>query len=395
MIVLTLFFISLFFLFYIYGGYYLLLKLISFFSGKVASLYSDKISTEKEPETKYLPVTIYLSAYNEEGVIKKRLHNLIELDYPRELVEILIISDGSTDRTVDEVSEFIQSNPSADIKLFAFEDNQGPARAQNLAAQRARHDILISTGAHTVFSKDLLKEIIKDFRRPEVGVVGGRVEYISKGSPIGSSYRTYRGLERNIRILETALNICVKTDGACTAYRKKIWEHINPYEDVDQVIPLVARKKGYLTVHNDRAVTYDMANLTRKQEIHSRARMTRKALFSICARWHLGDIMKYPLFSFALFSHKVLRFFSPLYILIAIFTGVVVSIRLNFIWEALALSGLFISTLKAVEIMKIPLLKSLWPYLVSFVYANTGFMLGIIQWLSGNREGRFRPTRRY
>ena len=346
-------------------------------------------------EEYYIPVTIYLSVYNEEKTISKRLQNILSLDYPKELFEVIVVSDGSTDKTIEKAKEIQNLYPSYDIQLISFEDNQGPARTQNIVAEKARYDILLSTGAQTVFSRNLLKEIMKCFRNPKTGVVGGRVEYNSGNTPIGNSYRTYRNLERKIRILETELNICVKTDGACTAYRKSIWEKINSYEDVDQVIPLLSRKKGYLTIHNDKAIAYDMANLNRKQEILSRARMTRKALFSICTRWDFRDIFEYFPFSFALFSHKVLRFFSPAYSILFFITMLILAIQHNFIGKLVVLFLTMTILLIISRKYRMPLLLAITDRVISFCYANIGFLLGIIQWIAGKKEGRFDPTRTY
>jgi cellulose synthase/poly-beta-1,6-N-acetylglucosamine synthase-like glycosyltransferase len=387
-LILIIFLVSFCILFYIYLGYPYLLKLL---------VWLRRI-TEKgnkfPPCERFFPeVTIYFSAYNEEINISERIENIFSMDYPSDKIEVIVVSDGSTDGTVSLVNDAIKKNPSKAISLINFKKNRGQAEAQNAVAKAAKYNILLSTDAETRFSIKLLKELVKPFSDPKVGVVGGKVKYLTGGSSIGESYSLYRNSETEMRRCETELGIGFQVDGPCTAYRKQIWEPIKTYEDVDQVISLFARKKGFFTVQAENAICFDKANSNSKKEMIQRARMTRKGLLSKLGRWDLVDVLKHPFFSFALFSHKLLRYFTPIFLILLIFSGIILSFLVNFGIEISITIILILILLAVGNFFKIKLLRKVYLFLESFFYANIGFGMGIVEWVIGKKDGGYKPTR--
>ncbi len=372
---------------YIYGGYRYILHFLVWLRRLVGS----RPHSHAQEERSTPGVTVYFSALNEESNVTERLENLFSMEY-QGTVEIVVVSDGSTDGTVRLVKEAIDANPSRDIRLIEFKSNRGPAAAQNEVAVAAKYDILLSTDAETRFSRDLLREMVKPFSDPRVGVVGGKVIYLPEGSAIGEAYGLYRSAEYDMRRSETELGIGFQVDGPCTAYRKEIWEPIKDYEDVDQVISLIARKKGFLTVQADEAVCYDRANSSRRKEIRQRARMTRKGLLSKLGRWGISDIVRHPFFSLALFSHKLVRYFTPVLLCIIFFSGAWLASVTGHGMETFALVCGVATLFFAGYYLNMPALRKISESLVSFVYANIGFAIGILQWIWGDRGGSYKPT---
>ena len=376
-------------LIYIYGGYCFFLKLLVVLKGKSPGDHLVHYENDFTPG-----ITIYFPALNEEKNVRSRIVNIIDQDYPTEKLEIIAISDGSTDKTVERVNSAIKEFPDVSIRLIEFEKNLGRATAQNTVAREAKHDILISTDAETVFGENLLRELVKPFQNPEIGAVGAVTRFLSEGAILGESYKIYRNMEYEIRGLEAALGVGVKTDGACTAYLRSVWEPISDYEDVDHVISIFSRKKNRKVVLALKANCLDRPNTRRKQEIKARARMTRKTLLSTFARWKLKDILKHPAFSFALFSHRIVRVFSPLFLLLLFLSLVSFSIRIDLFGTFLVLFLAGSAVLLINQLKKIPIIHAPLAHITHFFYANTGFALGILGWILGNREGRYKPARR-
>jgi len=376
------------FLFYIYGGYRYLLKSIVFFKRKSIRKH---LSFDENDFTPGL--TVFFSALNEEKKIRRRIINILDQDYPLDELEIIVVSDGSTDKTVECVNSAIEEFPDATIRLLEFKENRGQAAAQNAVAHSAVHDILVSTDAETFFTDNFLREIVKPFQDPRIGAVGAVTRFVSEGAILGESYKLYRNMEYEIRGLETALGICVKTDGACTAYLRSVWKNISDYEDVDHVIAIFSRKNNRIIVQAERAICLDKPNTRRTQEIKARARMTRKTLLSTFSRWKLRDIIKYPTFSFALYSHRIFRVFSPVFLLLLIISLFLASYRINLFMEFLILFCSGTAVLFINQSIKIPLIHNQLNHLVHFIYANIGFSIGIVDWINGNQEGRYNPTR--
>lgn len=385
--------LSMLMLFYIYGGYLFLLNGLYTISRKCLRNFIR--SYHEHDVSPILPnVSIYFSAYNEEETVEKRFENLLSLDYPPEKIELIMLSDGSTDNTVERGYEIKGRNPERKIIVIDFPENEGQARSQNEVITLASHDILLSTDAETDFPPDLLKNIVKPFADPRVGVVGGVVVYRSTGTSIGESYSRYRDTEREMRRLESLLNIGVKTDGPCVAYRKNLWQPIEEWEDVDQVISLFAKKKGYFTVQAEKAVCYDRANRTKEQEIRQRSRMTRKAFLSTFGRWKLRDCFRYPAFTVALLSHKIVRFFSPLFVILMIGSALGISLYYK-IFGALLFSLIILAVMMAIgRLLGMKVIKKALGLLYAFLFCNIGFSLGILGWIRGMKQGKYVPTRR-
>lgn len=392
-VVLTL---SLVFLLYIYGGYLWVLRSLVWLRKGAATSVSDQLrSTASGLDDTTLPgVTVYFSALNEEENVKQRIENLLAQDYPPDRLEIIVVSDGSRDRTAEFVRESIEEHGTCDIKLIEFEQNRGRAAAQNRVAKVATHEILIATDAETEFTPGLLRSVAAPFENPKVGVVGVRMVYRTAVSEIADSIVVYRSVEWTIRLLETELSVMCKTDGPCTAYRRSVWEDIEDFEDVDQVVVLFARKQGKHAVHLNDVYCIDSPNTEWRQEFRARSRMTRKGLLAIMNRWRFSDILADPSFSMALYSHKVVRYCSPLLLLCLFASTGVLALSSATIAGALATSLGVMVVLLGVGALLFPS-RTAWALGrgKSFMLANAGFLWGIVGWITGNRAGTYKPTR--
>ena len=149
------FWISLISLIYVYFGYLGFLKLISIVK-KVrtcdTAVYNDCLPI----------VSVIVAAYNEEKSIGRRVKNLLEQDYPEKRIEIIVASDGSTDKTVEIAKQY------EGVKVLDFKENKGRAAVQNDAVKLAKGDILVFTDATTEFEKSFIKKMVKEFENPSI-----------------------------------------------------------------------------------------------------------------------------------------------------------------------------------------------------------------------------------
>lgn len=364
----------------IYGGNILLIESIvtikrRFFPGMRSD--STGLCENEEPTG----VTVYFSALNEEHVVAERIENIFDSSYPQEKLEVIVVSDGSTDQTVNRVKQYCQCHPYHIVRVIEFTENKGQAHAQNTVATEAKNSVLVSTDAETRFNQSTLTELVRPLADSRVAVVGGIVNYlVQQGSAVGEGYGKYRILEQRLRSLETELGVLVKVDGPCIAYRKSIWEPIEEFEDVDQVITLIARKKGYRAVQAENAICFDRANESTQQEVKQRERMTRKALLSTFNRWGLRESIKFPIFTCLLWFHKLLRFFSPFLTILFIVGFVFLS------WGIPLLITLCVITL-AMTIRRIRRMA------FAYYWAQLGFAKGVFSWLSNDTTGSYKPTK--
>ncbi len=372
--------VSFLLLFLIYGGYVLVLRFILMLVRPEKDHGPDNKSSFLDDE--WPPVCVYLSARNEASIIEQRLSNIIDTSYPLNKLEIIVVSDNSTDNTSALARSFSSAHPNVDITVIDDLPGSGQSFAQNKVAEISSADILVSTDADTKFMRNTLCELVSPLLSENIAVAGGVIKFSSENiTPISSSYLRYRMMEREVRCLETRLGVLSKVDGACLAYKKCIWEPIQPYEDVDQVIVLFARKNGYLSVQANHAECVDFPNANSKQEIKARARMTRKSLLSTFNRWKLIHVFRYPMFSVALTTHKLLRYISPLLCLAfaAAFT------ILFWSW--------WILVLVLVSAAAITFVAAIRGKVKAFICAQIGFALGVFGWLSGDKNGIYLPMK--
>ena len=391
-VIIVISFISLFF---IYLGLVHFLGILIIFKNIYYKISQKNIVSQRIWDDFYQPgVTVYVAAFNEEKLILKRIKNIIDQNYPPKQLEIIIISDGSTDDTAKNVKDAQKYYPEYKIRLIEFKKNQGKAAAQNIVAKEASYDILLSTDADTIFKKDFINKIVSPFKDPKVGIVGGIAEYRDTGVILSKRFSQYRKFENKIREFEEGLGVLAKTDAFATAYRKEIWEPIDEFEDLDQVIIFFAVSKGYSAVNRKDAVCIETPNSSSNQELKSRSRMTRKALLSFQKRWRLAQIKNYPFFSFIYFSHKIFRYTSPLWLILFLSTLLLEIFYFHFMYQFILLLLFLLTTMLFGYLFSIAAITSKCQTFFSFIVSNVGFVYGIVGWLTGDKVGKYLPSRK-
>src|SRR5690606_17482652 len=144
-----------------------------------------------------------------------------------------------------EAQDWLAARPDLRGQVKVYETNVGRAEAQNWAASVAAGEIFLNTDVETRFERNTLRKIVAPFAEPKVGAVGVRIVYqeVDTGG-VGSMYTSYRDVEYALRLEETRLGVCAKSDGPCTAMRTSLWTPIALFEDIDYAAPLVVRKAG-------------------------------------------------------------------------------------------------------------------------------------------------------
>lgn len=378
---------------YVVAGYPVLLaatvRLTRILGGRL-----DPVAWEP-PEDHELPgVTIAIPAFNEEDLIAARITNLLDTDYPREKLEVLIVSDGSSDNTVSEVQRIIGAHPSFRIRIEEFADNRGKSAVQNCITEMAGYDVIVFTDCETRFCPHTLRALVAPMKDPTVGVCGGVTQYIDKAEDNAFSklYQAYRCLENTTRRLETQLGVGCKIDGPCAAGLRGSWRALLPHEAEDQVLPLMARQNGKKTVHVEQAFSYDVANSHAKQDFVQRRRMTRKALLSFKSSWGWSHFSTHPWFTAAYVSHKLLRFFLPVFLALSLLSLIGVAAELNAVW--LALSVVFGTLVLSSFGARLPKLGRIFGLPYAFLIGNLAFLMGIWDAALGRSQGAYVATRK-
>ncbi|WP_339138745.1 MAG: glycosyltransferase family 2 protein [Candidatus Electrothrix sp. GW3-4] len=299
----VLFFFSLFMIFYVYAGY-------PFCVWILARMIHNSVDKAKYEPT----VTILISAYNEEKYIGQTIANKLQLDYQKSKLEIIVISDESTDKTNEIINQFNNQN----VSLLLQKPRSGKTSALNLAIPHAHGEILVFSDANSIYAPDALKQIVANFHDPEVGYVTGKMIYTdSDGTPIGDGCSAYMKYENFLRSMETQIGSVVGVDGGIDAMRKDIHSKLNSDQLSDFVQPLKVVKKGFRVVYESSALLKEDSLQESRDEYRMRVRVTLRALWALkdmdCLLFGRGGF----LFSWQLWSHKVLRYFCFVFLGIA------------------------------------------------------------------------------
>jgi len=365
---------------YIYAGYPLCIFLLS------------KFSANEIKKGDYRPsITILISAYNEEAFIEQTINNKLQQDYPEDKLEIIVVSDESTDNTDQIVRDISNNNPG--VKFFRQEPRQGKTAALNMAMEKAGGEIIVFSDANSIYENDAITKLVRNFADPTVGYVTGKMVYTAAdGSLIGDGCSAYMRYENFIREHESAFNSIVGVDGGIDAVRKELYRPLNPDQLPDFVLPLMVVESGYRVVYEPGAVLRETSLDDYGKEFRMRVRVSLRALWAMFDMRVLLNPLKFPVFSLQLISHKVLRYLAwlPLIIILVINTFLLGSglfYQLVFLFQVLAyglaITGYFWKIQKPC-----PGVITLCYY---FLLINIAAALAFFQFLNGKKQVIWAP----
>jgi cellulose synthase/poly-beta-1,6-N-acetylglucosamine synthase-like glycosyltransferase len=365
---------------YTYFGYTLLIPVIA--------LFSQRQSIKKDIEPK---VTFLITAYNEERSISAKLEDTLSLDYPKEKLEVVVASDGSTDRTDEIVKEFADRG----VVLKRVEGRIGKTATQNEAVKTATGDIVIFSDATTKYNRDAIKKIVQNYADPEVGAVSGRYEYINPtGAPVGIGTILFWKYENFIKSMQTRIRTITGCCGCIYSVRKEAYVPLPPDIISDLVEPLKIIQRGYRIVFEPDAIAYEETTEKPSEEFKMRIRIITRAMRGILYVKSLLNPLKYLFVSFQLLSHKVLRWLIPFF-LAGLFVSNIFLLghwfyNLIFIAQMVfysaALLGLVADALnKRLRVLAIPLY---------FCVVNTASLLAFFKTLAGQKTVTWETVRR-
>ena len=257
--------------------------------------------------------SLVVAAYNEEAVIAGKVHNVLALDYPRDRLELIVASDGSTDRTVA-----LARAAGADAVLDL--PRGGKAIAQDAAVAQAHGQIVVFSDANSLWAPEALRALVAPFADARVGYVCGQVRFTR---PAGGSNEegAYWRYEMAVRSLESRLGGITAGNGAIYALRREHYEPGDPYTG-DLSLPFRMAKRGLRAVYASAALAEEPMVPTLEGEFRRKRRMMSRAWGTILRGGMLSPRGYGPLFAFELASHRLLRYASPFLHLLALGTNI-------------------------------------------------------------------------
>jgi cellulose synthase/poly-beta-1,6-N-acetylglucosamine synthase-like glycosyltransferase len=266
-------------------------------------------------------VSILLTVHNEETQVTARLENLAAQEYPVGRLEIVVASDGSTDDTEARVRAFAAARPDCAVTLAALHPQGGKSQAQNLALPEATGEIVVLTDAAARFQPDFVARIVAPFADPEVGCVTGRVAFGEDGGDVARGQGRYWRSEMMLRACESRLGILAVASGQAMAFRRTLFRPLPPHVGDDCIIPLDVVAAGARVVHQPDAVAFDCNETRPARELRARARMTARNWVGTWRHPRLLSPLRHPGIALALWSHKLMRWLSPVFLMVLVGTA--------------------------------------------------------------------------
>lgn len=285
---------------YVYAGYPASLWMIRAIAGSRPVAYGNSLP----------PVTLIISAYNEREIIGAKIRNSLELDYPQERLEVLVVSDASDDGT-DEIVH----NSGSGVRLLPMPERGGKTVGLNAAVEAATGDVVVFSDANAMYRPDAIKALVRNLADPAVGAVVGESMYGESANEADRSESAYWKYETAIKKLESQLGSVVGGDGAIYAIRKSCYRPMAPDALSDFVNPLQIVENGWRCVYEPAAISIEEAAGSFEQEFRRKIRIVNRAWRAMLSMSRLLNPYHFGLFSWMLVSHKLLRWLVPVFLL--------------------------------------------------------------------------------
>jgi len=296
---------------YSYIGYPFFLGFLSIFLKRKPDGSEETLSPSTSERNRLPSVTMLISVYNEEKVIEEKIRNTLALEYPKDLLEVVILSDGSTDRTHAIVRRYAKDG----VVLLEYPGRIGKTACLNRTMPNVHGDIVVFSDANSIYPADAVKNIVEGFSDPSVGFVTGYTKYLRGGENEGvRSIGLYSRIEKMTKALESKIGSCVGADGAIFGIRKGLYKPLKETDINDLVIPLSIVRQGYRGILKENAHCIESTAGDIAGEYQRQVRITNRSLRAIFSNADMINPLNGGIFSFFLVSHKLMKYLVPFFL---------------------------------------------------------------------------------
>jgi len=276
-----------------------------------------RVTDQQQPS-----ISVVIAAFNEEACIQQKLDNIAQTVYPKEKTQIIIVSDGSTDRT----NEILSGSSLAGLEVVLLQERKGKPNALNVGIERATGEVLVLSDAATLFSPDAIAKMARHYGDAQVGAVCGSLRFENTSESQGTE-GVYWKYETMLRLMEARWGATLTASGAIYSLRRTCFRTLPEGTMIeDFLIPMAARTQGFKIVYDPEVIGTDQAASTVAGEF------TRRVRLAVGSFRTLGQFLRLRLdaaTAFAFISHKLLRWILP-FLMIAAWVSNCFLLRSNF-----------------------------------------------------------------
>ncbi len=358
---------------YTFIGYPVLIRLL-------AGLRKPLVSSGRLPDETF--VSVVMCVHNGEALIESRLANLLDTQWPLHKLEIIVVSDGSTDGT----DEILQRLASPSVRVIRQPARKGKPAGLNAGFAAARGDLVVLCDVRQTFTPETIPNLLRHFTNPEVGAVSGALHIQKPASNVGGGVDAYWRLEKAVREAESRVDSCIGCTGAVYAVRREAFRPLPEDTLIDDVeIPMQIAMQGHRVLFDPEARALDPQSLEPERE-RVRKRRTLAGNYQMLFR-HPGWLLPWRnRLWWQLISHKYMRLAAPFLMLVALASNALLLEDPLFQWlfmgqclfHALAAAGCIAKDTR-IRVLSLP---------AGFVFLNLMSMAGLWHYLRGShRQG--------
>ncbi len=386
------FWLCLFLVFYAYVGYGILLFILVKLKRIFMKSKTNNVANY-EPE-----VTLFVAAYNEKDYVDAKIQNSFSLEYPREKVKHVWVTDGSNDGTPDLLRKY------EGVEVYHLDERGGKIGAMNRGMKFVKTPIVIFSDGNTMLGHESIRRIVNLFADPKVGCVSGekRIFNKEKDGAAGAGEGLYWKYESTLKKWDAELYSVVGAAGELFAIRTELFQEVERDTLLDDfIISLRVAMKGYTIQYDPEAYAIESASANVKEELKRKIRISAGGIQSVVRLRSLLNFFRYGTLSFQYISHRVLRWtLAPLALLIMIPVNFSIALNRDFassdlytilfylqiLFYAAALLGWYLEN----RSIKIKLLFV--PYY--FFIMNLSVFLGLKRYLKGSQTVNWERAKR-
>ncbi|RJQ52760.1 MAG: glycosyltransferase family 2 protein [Actinobacteria bacterium] len=334
--------------------------------------------------------TLVIAAYNEEAVIAEKLENALALDYPDGALEIIVSSDGSTDRT----NEIVDGYADRGVRLVAVpeEERRGQCVAFERGLAAATGEVVFFSDSTGMYNAEALARMARHFADEKVGCVGGEIRYVSGDSVVGEGTGAYWRYERIIKRLQSDAFSNTTISGAIFGLRRDLYPSVPAETGSDMIVPMSIVSGGYRVVYEPGAVASEATTESARDELRMRVRIPVRGFASMAYGWRAMNPLRHPVVFLNVVSHKALRWLAGLFMILLLGSNVVLVRVGGFYLVFLAVQLLFYAGAGIGYLLR-DKKKTLFNIPYYFCLLNFSALAGFVQFLFGKRIARWEPAR--
>jgi cellulose synthase/poly-beta-1,6-N-acetylglucosamine synthase-like glycosyltransferase len=335
-------------------------------------------------------VTVLIPAYNEVDCIGETVKNKLEQDYPPEQLQIIVISDGSTDGTDEVVQGFAERG----VRLLRRGPREGKAAALNEAVKQASGEIIVFSDANSLFASDGIRKMVENFADPQVGYVTGNLRFVAGADDSGSGggNNAYMRYENAVRTVETQAGSIIGVNGGVDAIRRALYVDIPRQLITDFILPLHVVDTGHRVIYDARVSAREVANKEMASEFRMRVRVALRALQGLVYMRRLLNPFRRPAAAFSIISHKILRYGAFVFLPLALLSNAALAVSSPF-YRALFVAHALVYALAVLGLWRgLPRpLRALTIVPTYFMVTNAAFAVAVAKFVRGETMATWQP----